>query len=157
MTLLGMATLDGNNEILPLAMSLVPSKTKESWTYFLGGISPFFPGLAMAEAVVISDRDKGLKHAVRAKFPNAIHASCCQHLAKNVSDRWPSCRQEFWKAAFAITEQKFKAVIDEIREHHPTCATYIEAILRDSWTQYAFPSPQYGQLTSNMQESQNTR
>lgn len=68
MIVLGITTLDGNGETLLLGWALIPSESKENWMCFLKGMRRFFPGLTEDEAVIISDRAKGLKSALNANF-----------------------------------------------------------------------------------------
>ena len=90
MIMLGMTTLDGNGETLLLSWALIPSESKENWMYFLKGMRRFLPGLTEEEAVIISDRAKGLKSALNANFPEAAHSFCCQYLADTRLRRRPS-------------------------------------------------------------------
>ena len=85
MTLLIACTLDGNNEILPLAWAVVPIEDVANWTWFLKHMKDAFYEIDKREdMVMISDRDKGLQAAVSAIFPKAYHSHCCQHLADNI-------------------------------------------------------------------------
>ena len=59
---------------------------------------------------MISDRDKGLKEAIKKRFPNAAVAHCCQHIADNIQayHGGAKIREKFWRAARAKTEEFFK-------------------------------------------------
>ncbi len=102
MILLVAATLDGNNEILPLAWAIVPIENADHWTWFLKEMKLSFEEVGSEGMVFISDRDKGLQTAVHEVFPESYHSHCCQHLADNVQKHYGlACRNLFWGAANA--------------------------------------------------------
>jgi transposase-like protein len=59
---------------------------------------------------MISDRDKGLKEAIKKWFPNAAVGHCCQHIADNIQAYHGAAkfREKLWRAARAKTEEFFK-------------------------------------------------
>ncbi len=129
MTLLAAVTLDGNNEILPLAWGIVPGECDEHWTWFLAHLRQAFPSMSGPTLVVISDREKGLEGAMAKTFPIAQHCHCCQHLADNIQARFGmACQKLFWKAAYAITELAFREAIRELGEEKAAYKTYLEGI-----------------------------
>jgi transposase-like protein len=77
-------TEEGQREILGLHTVL--SETEEAWKSFLGQLSE--RGLMGVEHVT-SDRDRGLKKAIRQKLPGAIWTPCHAHLRRNVLDDTP--------------------------------------------------------------------
>ncbi len=75
---------EGQREILGLHTAL--SETEEAWKSFLEQLSK--RGLTGVEHVT-SDRDRGLKKAIRQKLPGVIWTSCHAHLRRNVLDDTP--------------------------------------------------------------------
>jgi transposase-like protein len=75
---------EGQREILGLHVAL--SETEEAWKSFLQQLSE--RGLTGVEHVT-SDRDRGLKKAIRQELPGAIWTPCHAHLRRNVLDDAP--------------------------------------------------------------------
>jgi zinc finger SWIM domain-containing protein 3 len=84
MTLLLACTLDGNNEILPLAWAIVPIEDRENWQWFLKNLKESFLNIDCERMVVISDRDKGLLEALQEVLPKSYHSNYSQHIADNI-------------------------------------------------------------------------
>ena len=70
---------EGRREILGMHVAL--SETEEAWKSFLKKLSE--RGLTGVEHVT-SDRDRGLKKAIRQELPGAIWTPCHAHLRRNV-------------------------------------------------------------------------
>jgi transposase-like protein len=75
---------EGQREILGLHTAL--SETEEAWKSFLTKLSK--RGLTGVEHVT-SDRDRGLKEAIRQQLPGVIWTPCHAHLRRNVLDDTP--------------------------------------------------------------------
>ncbi|WP_263842085.1 IS256 family transposase [Salinibacter sp.] len=88
----------GQREILGLHTTL--SETESAWKSFLEKLSK--RGLAGVEHVT-SDRDRGLKEAIRQKLPGVIWTPCHAHLRRNVLDDTP----EEWRGSM-------KDLMDEV-------------------------------------------
>lgn len=67
---LSMVGLDGDNGIVPLGIYLCRSEDTKNWTNFLREMSPYI-GSHQERLIVMSDRQKGLDHAVSEIFPEA--------------------------------------------------------------------------------------
>ena len=106
----------------------------------------------------ISDRDKGLHAALPQVFPDAYHSYCCQHLADNIQKDHGglACQNLFWKAAYAYTEQNFQEGMLKLKEQSQDAYDYLNEKSHTSWSQYAFPAPRFGHITSNIAESINS-
>ena len=158
LVLLLVVGIDGNSNNLPIAWALVPIENGEHWRWFLEGIAPFLPFLGNRDAVIISDRQKGLIKAVEKAFPQATHANCCQHIAENIRAKWGTKSglvKLFWRTARAKTEAEFLDALGKIKETNVPCFTFLSRIPANTWSFYAFPRPRYGHDTSNFVESMN--
>ena len=130
MTLLVACTLDGNNEILPLAWGVVPIEDSENWIWFLKHMKHAFQELDTKGTVIISDHDKGLLSAVQEVLPHVNHSYCSQHLADNVQKHYGfACRNLFWGAAYAYTEHGFQEGMKKVREENQEAYDYLNEIL----------------------------
>jgi transposase-like protein len=89
---------EGKREILGLHVAL--SETEEAWKSFLKKLSE--RGLTGVEHVT-SDRDRGLKEAIRQQISGAIWTPCHAHLRRNVLDDTP----EEWRGSM-------KDLMDEV-------------------------------------------
>jgi hypothetical protein len=66
-------------------------------------------------------------------------------------------RQLFWKAAYTFNPDKFKSIMNEIKAINPIAYDYINNIPYNTWASYAFGSPRFGYITSNIVESLNAK
>ncbi|KAJ9554871.1 hypothetical protein OSB04_009485 [Centaurea solstitialis] len=103
-TMFLVVAMDGNNNIVPVALGVGRSETSDEWTWFLNKLKTCIgepKGL-----VFMSDRAASINAAITAIFPNAHHALCCRHLVMNVRSRAPRIKQfktPYWKACKAYT------------------------------------------------------
>src|ERR1051325_5594819 len=81
-TLLSASTLDGNNQIFPLAFGIVDSENDISWKWFFGKIQECFGH--RDNLVIVSDRYLSIPKAVSSVFNNVEYCVCMQHLFKNL-------------------------------------------------------------------------
>ena len=77
MTLLAAITLDGNNETLPLAWAIVTGELIEHWSWFIHHLTITILALVTlpSSLVVISNREKGIDHAISQYLPGLFIAS----------------------------------------------------------------------------------
>ena len=161
LTLMIVAMLDGNGQIVPMCWALVPKESYSHWVWFLNHMrqsfnTEHFEIDQLEKLVIMSDREKGLNKAVSEALPNAKHSHCCQHIAANVQSRFGiTCRKLFWSAAYARTKAEFDTAIDAILKESRPAAAYLRSIPAETWATYAFPLPRYGHITSNIVESLN--
>lgn len=151
---------DANERVIPCAWALVLTEDEDYWTWFMEFLRDNLLGNPQSrwfnQMVIMSDRDKGLANAIKAVFPRARAAFCCQHIADNVRTRYGiSSVSYFWKCARAKTEGKFKAAFEVLQDHNLSAAEYIIAIPLVTWTRYLFPTSRFGHDTNNLTESIN--
>lgn len=79
-------TLDGNNQIFPLAMSVVDSENDAAYEWFFAKLKQAI-GLR-EELVIVSDRHTSIAKGVQNIFPDAFHAVCTHHLLQNLRTRF---------------------------------------------------------------------
>lgn len=84
LVLLAVITLDADDEILILAWALVPQEDHANWLWFFRKIAPYLTSLQDPDAVIISDRLKGLVSAVSICFPSTTHSYCSKHFYDNL-------------------------------------------------------------------------
>ncbi|XP_038889322.1 uncharacterized protein LOC120079232 [Benincasa hispida] len=75
-------SMDGNNQVYPLAYAIVDNETGRAWKWFMSNMK-----CAIGEPsnlVFVSDRAVSIGNAIRAVFPTAFHGLCTYHLETNI-------------------------------------------------------------------------
>jgi hypothetical protein len=131
--------IDGDSNILPLAWGIYQGENLHNWTRFLRLLRetffPNYPQLPQAvphqphHMVFMSDRQKGLRKALKEVFPRASHAYCCQHIAANVQSRYGiTAREAFWVIAYARTEGEYEKALADLRTISHYAAVYVRKL-----------------------------
>jgi hypothetical protein len=125
-------------------------------------------GLCRPPFLFISDRDKGLKPALKAVFPNKYEMSCAKHIEANVAQKFgKQCARYVCSIAKTFSTRASSYLFDEIRKVKPQAAAYLDNLTESGvlWrsTQWYSNStspvhipPRYGIVTSNTSESANS-
>ncbi|KAJ0715308.1 putative transposase, mutator type, MULE transposase domain-containing protein [Helianthus annuus] len=79
---------DGNSGIYPVAYALVEAENKDSWTWFFQLLGQDLGLNASSNFTFVSDRQKGLIHAIDLVFPAAEHRHCLRHIHDNMKGTW---------------------------------------------------------------------
>nr|KAJ0205576.1 hypothetical protein LSAT_V11C500262660 [Lactuca sativa] len=79
--------LNENNYTYPLACVIVEEEKFNSWAWFLTNLGDDLGLYANSNFTFISDRQKGLLHALEKLFPTAEHRYCLRHLHENMKRR----------------------------------------------------------------------
>ncbi|KAG8384057.1 hypothetical protein BUALT_Bualt04G0078400 [Buddleja alternifolia] len=74
--------IDANNQMFPLAFSVVLGETRDNWLWFLSNLKIVVDGVA--GLTITSYRHKGLLDTVLEVFPDCYHAVCMHHLVANL-------------------------------------------------------------------------
>ena len=111
----------------------------------------------------ISDRDKGLKPALREVFPNNVETSCAKHIEANVCQRYgKQCSRFVYAMAKTFSTRYANHLLEQVKMIKPAAAEYIENINDTTFwrsvdwleTGNKLP-PRYGIVTSNTSECVN--
>ena len=155
-TMFLVVAMDGNNNIVPVALGVGRSETADEWTWFLNKLKTCIGeprGL-----VFMSDRAASINAAITAIFPNAHHALCCRHLVMNVRSRAPQIKRyksAYWKACKAYTTHVFDRMMNVLHAVVPAGAQLMQEVGVDRWSRAHFPTPRFNIMTSNSAESIN--
>ncbi|KAJ9536061.1 hypothetical protein OSB04_un000777, partial [Centaurea solstitialis] len=155
-TMFLVVAMDGNNNIVPVALGVGRSKIADEWTWFLNRLKTCIGeprGL-----VFMSDRAASINAAITAIFPNAHHALCCRHLVMNVRSRAPRIKQfktPYWKACKAYTMRVFDRMMNILQVAVPEGAQLMQEVGVDGWSRAHFPAQCFNIRTSNSAESIN--
>ncbi|XP_071699784.1 uncharacterized protein [Rutidosis leptorrhynchoides] len=90
--------VDSNNAIYPVAYAIVDLECGASWTWFLKCLGEDLDLCSNSNFTFISDRQKGLVHAVENLFPCAEHRHCLRHIHGNMkgSFRGVAYKNHLW-------------------------------------------------------------
>ena len=108
----------------------------------------------------ISDRDKGLKPALKTVFPDNVDLLCVKHIEANVRQRFGAeCASYIFRIARTFSTKQQQLFMDKVHKSKAGAASYLEKIdgLRKntSWLEEnprLLPPWYYGILTSNTSE-----
>jgi MULE transposase domain/SWIM zinc finger len=156
---LAACSMDGNNEIVPIAFALTDIENYENWVWFLNCLKQTITSLQCNEYSLISDRAKGLTEAVAECLPLCNHYFCVYHLSQNVKARFRTGDEIFsliFRAAKAFNGRAFKAAMDNLLLLNPQVYEYLDKISHGAWTFYSAALPKFGMATSNLAESFNS-
>ncbi|KAJ9556381.1 hypothetical protein OSB04_010995 [Centaurea solstitialis] len=147
--------MDGNNQVVPIAIGVAKSESGEHWTWFLSMLRQCIG--EMEGLVFVSDRAASIHLAINTVFPNAHHALCCRHLYMNIKAKANNIEDHnwlFWKTCKAYTARDFEFHMNALRAAVP----YSEMLLQigaDKWSRAHFPGLRYNMMSSNSVESMN--
>ncbi|XP_031108377.1 uncharacterized protein LOC116012841 [Ipomoea triloba] len=98
--LLSVVGIDANNNMFPIAFSIVEGELKDSWKWFLQQLDD---DLSISENphswTIMSDKQKGLLPVVDEVLPNVEHRFCARHMHANFQKDGFSgntLKQHFW-------------------------------------------------------------
>ena len=113
----------------------------------------------------VSDRDKGLKEAVKEVFPTNVEFSCAQHIRANVLQRFGKNASKYvMTIAKTYSARYVEILMEKTKKMKPQAALYIQSIEErgilwksSQWlnVDVTYP-PRFGIVTSNTSESVNS-
>ncbi|KAH0654110.1 hypothetical protein KY289_031788 [Solanum tuberosum] len=154
--LLSAVTLDGNNNIFPIAYAIVEKENKEIWQWFL---TYLMNDLEIEEQYLwtfMSDKQKGLIEAFDLVLPGVSHRFCVRHLHNNFKRAGYSgmaLKNALWKAASATTIDRFDACMTDLFELDKDAYAWLSAKVPSEWSRSHFsPLPKCDILLNNQCE-----
>ncbi|XP_058202944.1 uncharacterized protein LOC131317406 [Rhododendron vialii] len=108
---------DDNNQMYPIAMAVVESELKDSWTWFLELLTYVIGKPEDKGWIFISDGQKGLTESMNLLFPGVVHRYCMRHMYSNFQKvhKGKELEDLMWGAASAYTVPEFRAKMMEAR------------------------------------------
>ncbi|KAK4394555.1 hypothetical protein Sango_1609800 [Sesamum angolense] len=156
---------DGNDNMFPIAMAVVQSENRETWSWFVGELLDDIGGLGTSKWSFISDRQKGLIEALKDLVPDSEHRFCIRHMYQNFKLKFKSeeLKEYFWKAASTANRKDFEKYMKKIEEINPkisddveTASDWLKKISPEHWARSFFPvHSKYDILVNNLCESFN--
>ncbi|XP_012828500.1 PREDICTED: uncharacterized protein LOC105949728 [Erythranthe guttata] len=159
---------DGNDNLFPLAVAVVESECKQTWTWVLIQFLRDMGEVQERGWVFISDKQKGLVETMNELMPGIEHRYCIRHMYANFKQKYKGkeLKDLFWKAASTSNLNGWKYYMDEIKKADPptvvngeesSCAfQWLMKANLENWAMSHFsPSAKCDILVNNMNESWN--
>ncbi|XP_012849887.1 PREDICTED: uncharacterized protein LOC105969659 [Erythranthe guttata] len=157
--LIAVIARDGNNQMFHLAIAVVESECRESWTWFLNMLIHYVTGFDLTSCNFIYDRQKGLVETFQSIMPNTDHRFCVRHLYANFKLKFKdkALKDLMWSAARAYLEEEFNKKIDEIKDLSNEAYVWLKKIPTNLWCKHAISArPKCDLLNNNLCESFNS-
>ncbi|XP_059626164.1 uncharacterized protein LOC132269126 [Cornus florida] len=136
--LLSVVAYDGNDQMFPVAIAVVETETKDSWSWFMTelmeAVGPHF------DITFMSDRQKGLVNNFDTILYGAEHRFCVRHLYENfkLKYRGQNLKNEVWEAAQSYTEADFELHMNKIKEMNARAYEWLRRVPPNVWTRSSF-------------------
>ncbi|XP_022156834.1 uncharacterized protein LOC111023667 [Momordica charantia] len=121
------SSVDGNNQIYPLAFELVDQESDQSWTWFLNMVKTCIG--KVDGLLFVSDRHVCITKSIRQVFPQVAHRICMQHLSTNLKDKFKDdvMQEMFILAVKACRKSEFRYYFSQLAGF-PEVQRYLEGI-----------------------------
>ncbi|XP_071927470.1 uncharacterized protein [Coffea arabica] len=113
---------DANENMFPISFAVVEVENYDSWSWFLQElISQIGRGNKGVAYTFISDRQKGLVHAIEELFLESKHRFCLKHMFENFKQRFKNqdLRNMFWEVAAATSMPEHETAIANLARADP--------------------------------------
>ncbi|XP_058775477.1 uncharacterized protein LOC131649736 [Vicia villosa] len=153
---------DGNNNIFPVAFTIVEGETVAGWSFFLRNLQEYVA--SQPDLCLISDRHASIESAYNNpandwhwQHPTSTHVYCIRHIAHNfvreIKDR--HLRKTLVNAGYALTQPTIQHYRSEIVLSNPDAGSWIDSLAREKWTRAYHNGERWGHMTTNLVESMN--
>ncbi|WVY98944.1 hypothetical protein V8G54_031095 [Vigna mungo] len=133
---------DPNDQMLPLAYTIVEVENKDSWTWFLELLIENLGGAEVGNACTfMSDQLKGLLPAIEQLLPKAEHRFCMQHKYANFRKKFSGQKLKnlMWKAAASTYPQAWEKEMLNMKEVNEEAYKYLIVIPPRKWLLTGIP------------------
>ncbi|XP_031253261.1 uncharacterized protein LOC116111206 [Pistacia vera] len=112
--LLSTVSMDANNDIFPVAITICEIENKESWRYFMTLLNEFIGDID--PITIMSDRQKGLVDAIHTCWSNARVRHCVIHVYTNFRKKFLGLRLRnlFWAFSRAVNIIDFRQAMEKL-------------------------------------------
>ncbi|XP_038895847.1 uncharacterized protein LOC120084017 [Benincasa hispida] len=156
-TMLVGVSMDGNNQVYPLAYAIVDNETDRASKWFMSNLKcaiGVHPNL-----LFVSDRAVSIGNAIRAVFSTTFHGLCTYHLKNNILWNFKdnTIVGIFKDAARAFRMSEFQVHWDQLRTlRNAVVSRYLEDIGLERWACVYQTERRYDNMTSNNAECFNS-
>ncbi|XP_038896605.1 uncharacterized protein LOC120084863 [Benincasa hispida] len=153
-TLLSASTLDGNNNIFPLAFAIVDSENDVSWKWFFEHIQTSLGD--REHLVIVSYRHLSIPKDVLSVFNNVEYYMCIQHVLRNLKlFKDPLIDQFYFSCAKSYTIDDFEFNMRSIESISPNIRSYLINVGLKKWSRAYSQRRRYEMMTTNPSECVN--
>ncbi|XP_075098045.1 uncharacterized protein LOC142175360 [Nicotiana tabacum] len=143
---------DENNQMFPLAIAVVESECKESWTWFLESLIDQIGVPEEKGWTFMSDQQKGLLESFKKVMPNVDHRFCVRHMYANFKLRFKDKKLKdlMWAVARSYTIVDFEKYMELIKKENTEAHRWLSKIGTNQWSKSAFSTlPKCDMLSNN--------
>nr|GEX92260.1 transposase, MuDR, MULE transposase domain protein [Tanacetum cinerariifolium] len=107
-TNLVVVAMDGNNQIVPIAVGVIQGETGASWTWFLSRLKECIG--KVPNMCIISNRHPSIILACQMIFSNSFHGYCDRHLMMNCNFKGKRVVKDLWEKVQLLMKDSGLAV-----------------------------------------------
>ncbi|XP_028771738.1 uncharacterized protein LOC114728961 [Neltuma alba] len=152
---------DPNDQYFPLAVAVVETENKDSWTWFLKKLFDDIGSMAEKKWVFISDQQKGLVQAFGELLEGVEHRYCVRHLYANIKSRYGGgtvIRDLVIRAAKATYPPAWKELMKQLHNVSKEAHDHLMIFPPSCWTKSHFSEySTCDMIMNNISESFNSR
>ena len=129
-------TLDGNNQIFPLAVAIVDSKNDALYEWFFFKLKDAIG--VWEELVIVSNRHASIANEAKNAFLEASYVICNYHLLQNLKNRFhePAMASVFYACARAYHNSEFSRHIRRLDLINLGIRSYLLEVGFSRWARY---------------------
>ncbi|XP_058783459.1 uncharacterized protein LOC131658146 [Vicia villosa] len=159
-TLLMVIAQYGNNNIFPIALTLVEGETAGGWSFFLKNLQTYIS--PQPDLCLISDRHASIESAYNNPAngwhkPPSKHVHYIRYITQNfmreVKDKF--LQKTFVNAGYPLTQQIFQHYRREIVLSNLNVGMWIDNLAKEIWTSAYDNKQRWSHITNNLVESMN--
>ncbi|KAK4385870.1 hypothetical protein Sango_2711000 [Sesamum angolense] len=106
---------DGNVNMVPIALAIVPVENRETWTWFVGELWEDIGGLGTNKWSFLSNRQKCLIDALEELVPESEHRYCLRHMYQNFKLKFKSQElKDFFGKLHPLQTKKTLKLSDDV-------------------------------------------
>ncbi|CAI5462902.1 unnamed protein product, partial [Closterium sp. Yama58-4] len=147
--------LDCEHKLVRMGSAWVEGENGDACGYFLQLLLEAVPELNSPNFTLMHDRGKAWKAARLLMMPLIRESFCITHITRNFNSKFGSTVDgKIELAAFALTPDVYRGMMDKVEEECPGGKEYLEKEgLSQKWAASRFGAPRYGCYSSNPVES----
>ncbi|XP_040960679.1 uncharacterized protein [Gossypium hirsutum] len=158
-TLLAATAADGNDDVFPVAFSVVDAETDENWYWFLLQLKSALS--TSCSITFVADIQKGLRESISEIFKGSFHGYCLRYLTEQlIRDLKGQFSHEMkrlmiddlYNAALAPRPEAFHSYINSIKKISLEAYNWIIQSEPQYWANSYFQGARYNHMASNFGE-----
>ena len=162
--LLVATAVDGENDIFPVAFSVVDDESIDNWRWFLGQLKSVLPMLP-APLTFLSSGQFAVDQSVGEFFEGCYHGRCLTHVMEsfksemdeNLAEEARAQLAEYLElAAYAYREAEFRLTVEKMRKISMEAADWVMESKPELWSNAFFKGARYDALSSDVSEAFNS-